>query len=86
MLKNKKRIFEPTKKSEASNYFCEAKRYSLYTTKKREIKQKKKLEKSGFYIQLIVKMFSTKHNKKAPSSKLFSLFNLSQSSFFQVVN
>lgn len=49
LLENKKRIFEPTQKSETGIYLCKVKKYGLFAIKEREIKCKKKLEKRSYY-------------------------------------
>lgn len=84
-LKNKKRIFEPTWKSEAVGYLCGVRGCGSHATKEREIKRKKELEKSASYTRLIVGMFSAQQNKGQPSSKPLSSSDLSQSASSKVV-
>ena len=85
LLENKKRIFEPTWKSEANGYLRGVRGCGSHATKEREIKRKKELEKSASHTQSIVEMFSAQQNKGQPSSKPLSSSDLSQSASSKVV-
>ena len=85
LLENKKRIFEPTWKSEANGYLRGVRGCGSHATKEREIKRKKELEKSASHTQSIVEMFSAQQNKGQPFSKPLSSSDLFQSASSKVV-
>ena len=85
LLESKKRIFEPTWKSEAGGYLHGVRGCGSHATKEREIKHKKELEKSASHTRSIMEMFSAQQNKEQPSSKLLSSSDLSQSASSKVV-
>ena len=84
-LENKRRIFEPTSKSEAGGCLRGVRGCGSHATKEREIKRKKELEKSASHTQSILEIFSAQQNKGKPFSQPLSLSDLSQSASSKVV-